>query len=194
MDERIEIVPYRSEWPTQFEKIKRLLKHALQNLPVAIDHIGSTSVPGLSAKNRIDVQISVQDLSAHFKELLDTQLVAGGFLASLENRDHCPPGDQGDDTQWAKLYVSGTHPDLGFRSNIHIRKLGLRNWRYSLLFRDYLREHPEAAEAYARVKCKLAQYLTDDRDAYSDAKDPVCDLIMIQAEVWAAGTGWQPAL
>lgn len=192
MKERIEIVRYRNEWPTQFEQIKMLLSNALQGLFVSIDHIGSTAVPGLRAKDRIDIQITVKDLSGRFKTDLDTQLVAGGFPASRANHDRCPPGAQGDESHWAKLYVSGNHPKLEFRSNIHIRKHGLRNWRYPLLFRDYLRQHPESAEAYARAKEKLAQYLAEDRDAYSDVKDRMCDLIMVQAEQWAASVGWIP--
>lgn len=194
MEERIEIVSYRPEWPSQFEQIKHLLKTSLRDLCLSIDHIGSTSVPGLQAKNRIDVQITVNDLSGRFKAALDTQLVSGGFPASRENHDHRPPGDQSKEAEWEKLYVSGTHADLKFRSNIHIRKLGLRNWRYPLLFRDYLRAHPGAAEAYARAKEKLARYLADDRDAYTDAKDPICDLVMMQAEIWATGTAWVPKI
>jgi GrpB-like predicted nucleotidyltransferase (UPF0157 family) len=59
-----------------------------------------------------------------------------------------------------------------------------------LLFRDYLRAHPDATVAYARLKRALAA-LGIDRGTYADVKDPVCDLILIAAEDWAARTGWQ---
>jgi GrpB-like predicted nucleotidyltransferase (UPF0157 family) len=192
--EQIEIVPYRDEWPSMFKQVKLLLARSLQDIFVSVDHIGSTSVPGLRSKDRIDVQITVGDLSSKFKHELDLRLLAGGFPESRANQDHRPPGEQGLEASWFKLYVSGIHPALPFRSNIHIRKEGNKNWRYPLLFRDYLREHPDSAEAYARAKEKLAHYLAGDRAAYSDAKDPVCDLIMVEAERWANSLNWRPIL
>jgi GrpB-like predicted nucleotidyltransferase (UPF0157 family) len=63
------------------------------------------------------------------------------------------------------------------------------NQRYALLFRDYLRGHPAAASAYGQIKQMLAPKL--ERDDYIDAKDPVCDLIIQSAEVWAE-SGWKP--
>ncbi|MBV9171476.1 MAG: GrpB family protein, partial [Chloroflexi bacterium] len=76
------------------------------------------------------------------------------------------------------------------RVNIHVRVAGHANRRYALLFRDYLRCHAEAAEAYAKLKLRLAA-LVLEIDDYNDIKDPVCDLIMIAAEAWAATTHWQ---
>ena len=192
--DRIEIVPYREEWPNQFQQAKHLLATTLQGLHVSIDHIGSTSVPGLRAKDRIDIQITVRETFEELKSRIDQRLVASGFPPSRHNEDHRPPHDDCLESDWRKLYISGVHPELPFRSNIHVRKLSSRNWRYPLLFRDYLREHPQSAEAYARVKEKLALYLVDNRDAYTDAKDPVCDLLMVEAEGWAGRTGWLPVL
>jgi GrpB-like predicted nucleotidyltransferase (UPF0157 family) len=60
------------------------------------------------------------------------------------------------------------------------------------LFRDYLRANPAAAQAYAEVKRALAQYHANDQDAYYAVKDPVCDLIMGAAELWAVANRWQP--
>ena len=59
-------------------------------------------------------------------------------------------------------------------------------------FRDYLRTHPATAEAYARLKLRLAESLADP-DTYPEVKDPAVDLIYLAAEEWARGSGWQPA-
>lgn len=69
---------------------------------------------------------------------------------------------------------------------------GRANWRYALLFRDYLRHSPDTAAAYAQIKVALARLVPDDVDAYYDVKDPVCDLIMDAAESWAARASWSP--
>ena len=76
--------------------------------------------------------------------------------------------------------------------NLHVRIAGYPNQRYPLLFRDYLKVTPLAAQAYARVKKALAHYHPDDIEAYCDIKDPVCDLIIQAAEVWAKSNQWQP--
>jgi len=70
--------------------------------------------------------------------------------------------------------------------NAHVRVAGWPNHRYALLFRDYLRAHPPAAAAYARLKLALAERFGDDLRAYTEVKDPACDLIMAAAEDWAA--------
>jgi GrpB-like predicted nucleotidyltransferase (UPF0157 family) len=77
--------------------------------------------------------------------------------------------------------------------NLHARVLGRANQRYPLLFRDYLRAHPESARAYATLKRDLASLVPDDLDRYADVKDAVCDLIYLAAEEWAVATAWAPA-
>ena len=61
-----------------------------------------------------------------------------------------------------------------------------------MLFRDFLRAHPNSATAYERVKRQLAALYPDDGESYSELKDPVCDVIMESAELWVAQTGWEP--
>ena len=69
---------------------------------------------------------------------------------------------------------------------------GRANQRYPLLFRDYLRAHPLARDAYAIIKQQLARYYPQDENAYYNIKDPVCDLIWSAAEEWAQSTDWKP--
>lgn len=189
--EEIQILDYRDEWIYQFEELKIKIADILEGKFVSIDHIGSTSVPGLGAKNRIDVQITVEKLTTEFKEFLDGKLKLAGFPVSNSSQDHRPPGDKSPDHDWEKLFITGICPDFDFRANIHVRELGKENQKYPILFRDYLRAHPSAASAYEVLKRELARYHKDDRIAYCEIKDPVCDLIMVSARDWAIQNGWE---
>lgn len=73
-----------------------------------------------------------------------------------------------------------------------VRVDGMPNQRFPLLFRDYLRDHPSTAEAYAQAKRALARLHPNDLDAYYAVKDPVCDIVVAAAEAWAASIEWQP--
>jgi GrpB-like predicted nucleotidyltransferase (UPF0157 family) len=183
MDRRVTIVEPKASWPTEFEAIAVALRKALGPLAVRVDHIGSTAVPGLPAKDVIDVQVTVAALD---RESLVPALARTGFVDQDIGTDHRPPGATGPDDDWQKLLFK---PATGRPVNVHVRVAGRANQRYPLLFRDYLRAHPDAAAAYARLKRGLAD-LGIDPGAYSDVKDPACDLIFIAAEDWAERTGW----
>jgi GrpB-like predicted nucleotidyltransferase (UPF0157 family) len=181
----IEIVDYDPRWPAQFEEVAGRLRAAFGEQAVSIDHIGSTSVPGLPAKPIIDAQVTVADFAGAREALL-----AAGLDLSEYTRDHQPPGAAVPEAQLEKRLAWTRAP---IRANVHVRIAGHFNERYALLFRDYLRATPEAAAAYAAIKRALAAIVVDDLDAYYAVKDPVCDLVMGAAELWAAQTGWQPA-
>jgi GrpB-like predicted nucleotidyltransferase (UPF0157 family) len=103
-------------------------------------------------------------------------------------RDHRPPHAAGSETEWDKwLFMP---PPGQRRTHTHMRVQGRANQRYPLLFRDYLRAHLAAAEAYAELKRRLAQHLADPQ-MYPEVKDPAVDLIYLAAEDWAAATNWQ---
>lgn len=180
----IEIVAPHSTWPGEFREIGLRLRTALGALALRIDHIGSTAVPGLAAKDVIDIQVTV----AHLDEVIPA-LEGAGFTRREPTKDHQPPGVLLPDMELEKrLFGNGN----GRRANIHIRIQGRFNQRYPLLCRDYLRTHPGAVNAYAEIKRQLARYFPDDVEAYYDVKDPVFDLIMVGAEEWAQATNWQP--
>ncbi len=186
MNQRIEIVPYQERWAEEFLEIAGRLRAGLGGLAVRIDHIGSTSVPGLAAKDIIDIQITVSDLS---EEVIQTMAGLGYTRHPIIHRDHPIPGFQGPDTEWEKFLFE---PLAGQRkTNTHMRALGRANQRYALLFRDYLRSHSPTAQAYAELKRRLAASLPD-RKLYPEVKDPAVDLIYFAAEEWAAVNGWQP--
>jgi GrpB-like predicted nucleotidyltransferase (UPF0157 family) len=182
----VEIVAYKPAWPAEFREIAARLRQALGPLALRLDHIGSTSVPGLAAKDVIDVQITVAALNDDVVAAMQT---AGYTLAEGTWRDHCPPTLTELAADWEKFYF---RPPAGQRrTNTHMRVAGRANQRYALLFRDYLRAHPATASAYAELKRRLAANLADPQ-TYPDVKDPAVDLIYFAAEAWAAATGWQP--
>ena len=181
----IEIVSYRDSWPGEFAAIAKEMHRALGELPLRIDHIGSTSVPGLSAKDIIDIQITVRSLSP----AVESALTGLGYKR-IEHitHDHIPPGGPDNPDEWAKWFFRA--PPNQRPTNTHVRVSGRANQLYPLLFRNYLRANPSTAEAYARVKTALAHYHADDIDAYLAVKDPVCDIIIDAAKTWAVKTGW----
>ena len=183
----IEIVPYHMDWPAEYEAIAAKVRAALGDRALHIDHIGSTSVPGLAAKDIIDMQVTV----ARFDDALEAAFGTIGCQVRPENnRDHRPPDALGPDSDWEKRYFQ---PPASLRpTHIHVRIQGRPNQRYPLLFRDYLRAHPAAAAGYAALKRCLAFYHGDERQVYTEIKDPVCDVIMAAAEEWARAVNWAP--
>ena len=183
----IEIVEYQERWPEGFRVVGERLRQALGSAALRIDHIGSTAVPGLAAKDIIDVQVTVAD----FDDTVVSALAAAGFVPLPHiTADHTPPGaDLAPEELEKRLFVT---PPGERRANVHVRRDGRFNQRYALLCRDYLRAHPLAASAYAEVKRALARRVRDDAEAYYDVKDPVFDVLMAGAEDWAVATGWHP--
>jgi GrpB-like predicted nucleotidyltransferase (UPF0157 family) len=182
----VEIIPYQERWPAEFQEIASTLRRGLGPLALRIDHIGSTSVPGLAAKDVIDVQITVAALD---EPVISAMTALGYTQPEGIWRDHCPPQFVGLESEWEKLYFRP--PPGQRRTNTHVRAQGRANQRYALLFRDYLRAHPATAGAYAELKRRLAQHLADPA-VYPDVKDPAVDLIYFAAEDWAAASQWQP--
>ncbi|RLA51277.1 MAG: GrpB family protein [Gammaproteobacteria bacterium] len=182
----IEIVSYKTDWLTEFHEIASVLRSRLGDLALRIDHIGSTSVPGLAAKDIIDIQITVKQLD---NQIINAMTSLDYIQARVILKDHYPIGFAGSETKWKKLFFYS--PPNQRRTHTHIRTQGSANQRYALLFRDYLREKPDTAQTYAELKRRLAQYIADS-DMYPDVKDPAVDLIYFAAEKWAETIHWQP--
>jgi GrpB-like predicted nucleotidyltransferase (UPF0157 family) len=178
---QLAVVTYRPEWPTEFEQLAERLRHALGDLAVAVDHVGSTSVPGLSAKDCIDVQVRMRSID----EGRDVPLLAAiGFRCRPEawNRSEVSAGQR-----CRKLVFA---PPVGARScNVHLRENIGPNARYALLFRDYLRADEAARRAWGGFKERLAVSVPDLLD-YGQIKAPATEVLMAAAERWAADTGW----
>jgi GrpB-like predicted nucleotidyltransferase (UPF0157 family) len=154
------------------------LRAALGRVAVRIDHIGSTAVPGLVAKPVIDIQISV----TAFEPLT-------GYRLPLERLGYV---FRADNTERTKRYFR--EAPGARRTHIHVRQVGSFSEQFALLFRDFLRTHPEVATQYSELKTTLAhQYQgVEERHAYTKAKGPFIWNVMAQADRWAQQTGWTP--
>ena len=182
---QIIIVPYNPQWPHEFDQLAAVLRHALGDLALRIDHIGSTAVPNLAAKDVIDIQVTVHDLVPE----VEARLATIGYARQPHLvADHRPPTVEGPDSEWDKWVFKPAPAQRP--TNLHVRVAGRANQRYPLLFRDYLRSHPVAAQAYDLIKQELARANSTDWDLYYAVKDPVCDVIWDAAEAWAQATGW----
>lgn len=177
MGDRIEVVDHDPAWPLEFAVLGRALRDALGDVAVRIDHIGSTSVPGLAAKPVIDVQISVRSFEP--LEVFKTPLERIGLLYRANN------------TELTKRYFREAPGNR--RSHVHVRELGSFSEQLPLLFRDYLRAHPAAAAEFANAKRRCAAAFRDERRRYVEAKEPLVWDIVRHADTWAQSIGWRPA-
>jgi GrpB-like predicted nucleotidyltransferase (UPF0157 family) len=183
------IVGYDPAWRDRGAALAAEIRAALGPLALRVDHIGSTSIPGMAAKPRYDLQVSVAGLD-EAAEAFDRPLAALGLDRRSYQRDHVPAGRDDPPSRWVKRFwsrSSGPEP-----VNLHCRPAGSPNERLALLFRDWFRAHPAAVPAYARFKETLSAAVDDDVERYTDVKDPVVDLVAGVAEEWAAATGWTP--
>jgi GrpB-like predicted nucleotidyltransferase (UPF0157 family) len=163
------IVDYDPRWPTLYAQERELiLKWTGQHL-AAIEHIGSTSVPGLGAKPIIDIMAAVRSLSDAASCI--EPLARIGYEYVPKHEDVMP-----ERRYFHKGASRGTR-----LAHLHMVELNSDFWRRHLLFRDFLRAHPSAAEQYYRLKKELALKLGAAREAYTDAKTSFIEDILKRA-------------
>ncbi len=164
--QKIIIFDYNPQWPPLFEQEKKILLHALHKWHVAIEHIGSTGVPGLSAKPVIDILIGVDNLAE----------VDSAFIEALQSLGY----------EYVPQYEQEIPERRYFRKNnehgmriyqIHVAQKDSDFWNRHLFFRDYLRKHPEVVKKYDALKRKLAQHHTDTQE-YARAKTDFIQTIL----------------
>jgi dephospho-CoA kinase len=181
----LRVVPPDVTWPRQAARLIARIDHALGG-GFDVAHIGSTAVPGLAAKDVIDLMLSVPSL-----EKAD-EIAADLGRAGLPRR----AGEWWDNARgrpgqtWPKRYHSNADP--GRPVHLHVRVEGSPGWRFALLMRDHLRAVPAAREGYAAAK---ERWSAEHRsvESYADAKEPWFDDEAVAAQGWAEATGWQPA-
>lgn len=178
---------YDPSWPLQAERrLARLRQLAGPRLARA-DHIGSTAVPGLPAKDVLDLQLTVSTLDD--ADALAEALADAGF-PRLEGEWVDDP--QGGGTPWPKRLHVGADPKRAV--NLHVRSVETPAWRLALLFRDWIRAHPGEREDYAVVKRRLADEHAADGtvEYYAEAKQGWVNEAFTRAEAWAADSSWKP--
>lgn len=155
----IVLVEYDPQWPIVYELESKLLREQLGELGLRIEHVGSTSIPGIAAKPVIDIQISVQQL--HPLDPCRRRLGRAGYT-------HDP---HADDATYPFFHKPSSWPHT---HHVHVCSVGGAEERRHLAFRDYLRDHPELAAAYESEKRALARRhhaaSRESRNAYSEAK------------------------
>lgn len=152
---RIVIAPYDQAWPAAFEREKRILDALLGPWLVgAIEHVGSTAVPGLAAKPITDIMAPVASLAA-----------SRGAIEAVKGAAYCYFPYRADVMHWF------CKPNDEVRTHhLHIVPYGSPLWRERLAFRDALRADATLAVRYASLKRELADRFAGDREAYTDAK------------------------
>jgi GrpB-like predicted nucleotidyltransferase (UPF0157 family) len=159
MTPSLRLVPYDSAWPARFAAEADRPRLAHSTAAVAIEHVGSTAVPGLDGKQVLDIAIAVA-IEA------DADVCIGPMQALGY---HCR-GPHGDDPR-RRYYVR--HDDAGERLvHVHLYVLPALAWHEKPAFRDALRADPEPAAAYPAEKYRVAQQVGWDKGAHSLAKGP----------------------
>ncbi|MGH3536785.1 MAG: dephospho-CoA kinase, partial [Pseudonocardiaceae bacterium] len=169
-------------WPAQAQRAIARIAAVAGRRAHRLDHIGSTAVPGLDAKDVLDIQVVVADLAT--TQRLADNLVAAGLI----RRDGRWSDTARDGTAWEKAMA--TNADPGRAVNCHIRPADSPAWRDSILLRDWLRAHPDGVREYAELKHRLAAQQWNSIDGYATAKSPFVASALDRAQRWAARTGW----
>ncbi len=170
-DAPIELVAYQAGWPALFSAEAATLSAVLSPWLVGqIEHIGSTAVSGLMAKPIIDMMAPVKSLNAS-RDAIEAVVNAGWVYYPYK----------ADVMHWF------CKPSPAHRTHhLHIVPIHSPLWRDRLAFRDALRSQPEAAEAYAHFKRRLAQKYSADREAYTEAKTSFVARVIA---AWSRGAG-----
>ena len=163
----VALVRYDPDWPKAFREEEARLRQGLVPAACAVEHVGSTAVPGLSAKPILDIAIGCPDT-----------IVVADVVMAVERAGYLYRGDAG--VAGGHVLVRETAP--GMRTHhVHIVDLDGNQWRSYLRLRDWLRANAEARATYERVKQELAANHEDDRRAYTTAKAQVIASLLFQA-------------
>ena len=155
---KVLVLPYDRAWKSDFETIKEELEAALEDLALGIEHVGSTSVEGLSAKPCIDLDVVIRDYS-----------VFGRVVEKLAAIGYIHEGDLGIPDREAFRYEDKPHLK---KHHLYVCPQDSRELRRHITFRDYLRTHPEAVRKYSAVKENAARLFPEDIDGYMACKSP----------------------
>ena len=150
----IALSDHRAEWADRFARERRRILSFLPNdCPVSLSHIGSTAIPGIKAKNIVD--ILAETAPARFEKVRDA-IAANGYTAMSESA--------------GRVSFNRGYTEHGFAEEVFHLHLRYEGDNEELLFRDYLTAHPQTAREFESLKVSLAEKFRYDRDGYTEAK------------------------
>ena len=155
---KVIVLPYDVKWKADFEKIKAEIENAIGNLIISVEHVGSTSVIGLSAKPCIDIDVVIKDYS-----------VFDAVVSGLSEIGYIHEGDLGIKDRQAFKYTDKQHLQI---HHLYVCPQHSAELHRHITFRNFLRNNPDAAEKYSRVKETAAQLFPDNIDKYMEYKSP----------------------
>lgn len=169
----VEICAYDADWPVRFEAERARLEQALGPAAVSIEHIGSTSVPGLAAKPVIDILVGTLDLAAI--DACNDAMQAAGYEV------------RGESGFAGRRYFRRITPERVRLAHVHAYRLASQAHDRHLAVRDYLRAHPDMVAAYARLKREIVALRGVTRQAYAARKAEFVDELEALALAWRGG-------
>jgi dephospho-CoA kinase len=196
----VRLVSTDPAWADQAARILARLKAACGAKALRVDHIGSTAVPGLDAKDVIDIQVTVESLAAADElaaplrsagypriDHISSDVVKSDARSTVARYNH-----NGDPTLWHKRLHASADP--GRPTYVHLRVDGWPDQQFALLFGDWLRANPEVRQEYLAVKRTAEQAAAPDGDIerYLAVKEPWFSEAYPRAWAWADRSGWRP--
>ncbi|MDI3315674.1 MAG: dephospho-CoA kinase [Mycobacterium sp.] len=194
----VALTPADPVWPQQGRRIVARIATACGAKALRVDHIGSTALPGLDARNAIDIQVTVESLTV--ADDIAPLLLPAGYpripditadVATADARSTVDRYDHSDDpTLWHKRIHGSADP--GRPTCVHIRVAGWPNQQLGLLFTDWLRANPDVRGEFLTVKRRAAVASGGDPARYTAAKERWFGAAYHRAWEWADASGWRP--
>ena len=163
------VLPYDERWKQDFQAIKNEIQDALGQLALAIEHVGSTSVKGLSAKPIIDIDVIIEDSS-----------LLGSIISSLAAIGYHHEGDLGIAGREAFKYEGKDHLQ---KRHLYVCPKDSVELKRQIAFRNYLRSHPEAVREYSQIKEEGARIYPNDIEKYIEHKTSFIEKIYTEIGV-----------
>ena len=163
MKKHVVVEPYNKEWKSDFIAIRDELDAVLKDIVLKIEHVGSTSVEGLSAKPVVDIDVVIKDTT-----------VLPDVISALQTIGYFHEGDLGIPGREAFKYEGKEHLR---KHHLYVCSQDSEELKRHITFRDYLRSNPDAVEEYSKIKEEAANLYPWDIDKYIEHKSPVIEMI-----------------